>query len=58
LREKGVKIPINALTAHAMEGDKGLCIKAGCDDYLSKPVERDKLLEILGGHLKGEKKNV
>ena len=51
LHQKGVNIPIVALTAHAMEGDRDLCIEAGCNDYLSKPIEREKLLEVLGKYL-------
>lgn len=47
LRENGVKIPIIMLTAHAMEGDRDLCIEAGCNDYLSKPVEGEELLKLL-----------
>ncbi|MHC5082457.1 MAG: PAS domain-containing hybrid sensor histidine kinase/response regulator [Planctomycetota bacterium] len=51
LRQKGITIPIAALTAHAMEGDRELCIEAGCDDYLSKPIEGEKLLDVLNKHL-------
>ena len=44
---KGRKIPIVALTAHAMKGDKERFIEAGMDDYLSKPVEMARLTAVL-----------
>lgn len=47
LRHNGYEGPIVALTAYAMQGDRQECIDAGCDDYLSKPIDRKKLLETV-----------
>ncbi|MDF2924538.1 MAG: integral rane sensor hybrid histidine kinase [Paenibacillaceae bacterium] len=46
-------IPIIALTAKAMKEDRDLCIEAGADDYISKPVRLDKLLSIIRVWLPG-----
>jgi len=51
IRKEGLKTPIIALTAYAMKGDDEKCFAAGCDDYISKPIEHKKLLNILGKYL-------
>jgi protein-histidine pros-kinase len=46
-----LRIPIVALTAHAIQGTEQQCREAGMDDYLTKPLDRDRLTDVLDRHL-------
>jgi len=46
-KQTGNHIPIIAMTAHAMKGDRERCIEAGMDSYVAKPISQDKLFETI-----------
>ncbi len=50
-RKHGGHVDIVALTAQAMPGDREKCLQAGMDDYLAKPLEKAKLIEVLAKFL-------
>lgn len=49
LREMGFASPIIAVTAHITREDRERCLKAGCNDFLPKPIRRDELIQLLAG---------
>jgi CheY-like chemotaxis protein len=55
MREAGVRIPVVALTAHAMKGIEQKCLDAGFDGYLGKPVKIDNLLEKVAFYIGGKR---
>jgi CheY-like chemotaxis protein len=51
LRRQSIRIPIIALTAHAMDEERSACFQAGCDDFISKPLRKDELVALLDKYL-------
>jgi signal transduction histidine kinase/ActR/RegA family two-component response regulator len=52
LRAEGFAIPVIAFTAHAMIEERERCLAAGCDEFASKPIQRDALVRLVAGFLK------
>jgi signal transduction histidine kinase/DNA-binding NarL/FixJ family response regulator len=55
LRQQGLQTPIIALTAHAMKGFEQDILAAGCSGYLTKPIDIDKLIQMLADFLGGQR---
>jgi CheY-like chemotaxis protein len=51
LRSKGYRGPIIALTANAMDRDRSKCLSAGCNDFVTKPIQMEKLFKAMGKYL-------
>lgn len=52
LRQMGfVDVPIVAMTAHAMKGDRDMCIESGMNDYITKPIKREKVFEVINQYV-------
>ena len=54
LRGKGYRGPVIALTANAMERDRSKCLGAGCNDFVTKPIQMKKLFKAMGRYLSVE----
>ena len=55
IRQFNQDIVIIAQTAFGLIGDREIAIEAGCNDYISKPINRDLLIELINRHIKGRK---
>ncbi len=59
-REQGSQehLPVIAMTAHAMKGDRESCLEAGMDDYIAKPISRDELRQVIERAMSAKKESV
>ncbi len=55
-KDSATRIPIIAMTAHAMKGDRERCIEAGMDDYVSKPIRPQQLFETMDSALRSRRR--
>jgi signal transduction histidine kinase/ActR/RegA family two-component response regulator len=50
LRSRGYRLPIVALTAHALDSEREKCRAAGCDEFAAKPIDQQRLLALVARH--------
>ena len=53
IKSENKNIPIIAQTAFALSGERQKCEEAGCDGYITKPINKNRLLELLASYLEG-----
>jgi len=57
-RDEFKNIPIVALTAHAMRGEREKALEAGCEGYISKPINVRELPELIMSYLRGKRESI